>query len=74
MSFLDRIREKARNKIIYTEHALDEMIAEEEMISKDEVRHVIFKGEIIEDYPDDKRGHSFLIFTMTPKMRPVHVV
>jgi len=43
MSFLDRIREKARNKIIYTEHALDEMIAEEEMISKDEVRHVIFK-------------------------------
>ena len=61
-------------KIIYTEHALDEMIAEEEMISKDEVRHVIFKGEIIEDYPDDKRGHSCLIFTMTPKMRPVHVV
>lgn len=74
MSFLNRIREKARKKIIYTEHALDEMIAEEEMISKDEVRHVIFNGEIIEDYPGDKRGHSCLIFTMTPKMRPVHVI
>ena len=74
MSFFDQIRQKARKKIIYTEHAVDEMIAEEEMISKDEVRHVLFKGEIIEDYPDDKRGHSCLIFAMTPKMRPIHVV
>lgn len=71
---LDRIREKARTKIIYTEHAVDKMMAEEEMISKDEVRHVIFKGEIIEDYPDDTRGHSCLILATTPRMRPVHVV
>jgi len=74
MSFLNLIREKAKVKLIYTEHAVDEMIAEEEMISKDEVRHVIFSGEIIEDYPHDKRGHSCLIFAMTPKMRPVHIV
>lgn len=41
MSFLNLIREKAKEKLIYTEHAVDAMIAEEEMISKDEVRHVI---------------------------------
>lgn len=74
MSFLNLIREKAKEKLIYTEHAVDAMIAEEEMISKDEVRHVIFRGEIIEDYPHDKRGHSCLIFAMTLKMRPVHIV
>ncbi|MBA7650089.1 hypothetical protein ES703_57890 [subsurface metagenome] len=74
MTFLNQIRKKAKKKIIYTEHAVDEMLAEEEMISKDEVRHVIFNGEIIEEYPHDKRGHSCLIFAKTAKMRPMHVV
>ncbi len=74
MSFVNKIKQKAKQRIIYTEHAVDEMIAEEEMISKDEVRHVIFNGEIVEEYPHDKRGHSCLIFAVTPKMRPMHVV
>jgi hypothetical protein len=33
-------------RIIYAEHTLDEVIAKEGMIYKDETRHVIFKGEI----------------------------
>jgi len=74
MSFLNPIREKAKENLIFTEHAVDEMIAEEKMISKDEVRHVIFRGEIIEDYPQDKRGHSCLVFAMTSKMQAVHIV
>lgn len=74
MSFLDEIKESARKKIVYTEHALDEMNAEKDIISTDEIRQVIFKGEIIEDYPEDKRGHSCLMFSYTSKGRPVHVV
>ena len=74
MNYLHQIRRKAEKRIIYTEHALDEMMAEEEMITKDEVRHVIFNGDIVEDYPDDKRGHSCLVFAMTARMRPIHVV
>ncbi len=38
------------------------------------MRDIIFGGEIIENYPEDKRGHSFLIFGISRKNRPVHVV
>jgi hypothetical protein len=34
----------------------------------------LFNGEIIEDYPEDKRGHSCLMFGMPNNRRPVHVV
>jgi len=74
MTFLEKVKRKAEKRIMYTEHALDEMNAEEDMISKDEVRQVIFQGEIIEDYPEDRRGHSCLMFGMSYKKRPVHVV
>lgn len=72
--FLEKIRRVARKKIIYTEHALDEMNAEEEIISCDEIRDAIFKGEIIEDYPEDKRGHSCLMQALTFKKRYIHIV
>ncbi len=73
-NFLEEIKKAAKKKIAYTEHALDEMNAEEEIISCDEIRNVIFKGEIIEDYPEDGRGHSCLMFSHTAKGRPVHIV
>ena len=73
MDFIDIIKRSAQKKIIYTMHALDEMNAEDEMITTDEVKSVVFSGEIIEDYPEDKRGHSCLMFGMSDK-RPVHVV
>ena len=74
MDFIDLIKHTAEKKIIYTIHALNEMNAEDELITTDEVRYVIFNGEIIEDYPEDKRGHSCLIFGVSNKKRPVHVV
>lgn len=67
------IKQSAKKKIIYTIHALDEMNKEEEMITTEEVRHVILNGEIIEDYPEDKRGHSCLMFGVSNNKRPVHV-
>lgn len=72
--FLEEIKRAAKKRIVYTEHALDKMNDEEEIISCDEIREVIFKGEIIEDYPEDKRGHSCLMFSCTSKRRPVHIV
>lgn len=72
--FLNIIRAAAAKRIIYTEHALDEMNREEEMITKDEIREIVGKGQIIEDYPEDKRGRSCLMFAYSSKRRPVHVV
>ena len=73
-NFFDEVKKAAEKKVIYTEHALDEMNVEEELISKDEIRQVIFEGEIVEDYPEDKRGHSCLMFAYTSVGRPVHVI
>ena len=74
MNFTEIIKQSAGKKIIYSLHALDEMNAEDELITTDEVRSVVFNGEIIEDYPEDKRGHSCLMFGMPDNRRPVHVV
>lgn len=72
--FLEEVRKAAKKHIFYTEHSLEEMNAEGELISADEVREVVFKGEIIEDYPKDKRGHSCLMFSWTLQKRPLHIV
>jgi len=74
MDIIRLIRESAEKKLIYTIHALDEMNAEDEMIKTDEVRYVVLHGEIIEDYPKDKRGHSCLMFGTPNSNRPIHVV
>ena len=73
-ALLEKIRKMTQRQIIYTEHALDRMNAESEMITFEEVRGVVAEGEIIEDYPDDVRGHSCLMFGITRSGRPVHVV
>lgn len=44
------------------------------MISTREIRQVIELGEIIENYPNDARGHSCLMLGRGETNRPVHVV
>jgi hypothetical protein len=44
------------------------------MITAAEVKRVIETGEIIEDYPEDVRGHSVLILGWGDGMRAIHVV
>jgi hypothetical protein len=74
MDFIDQIKQAAKKKIIYTFHALDEMNAEDEMIMTEDVRFVVLNGEVIEDYPGDKRGRSCLMLGIPDNRRPVHVV
>jgi hypothetical protein len=44
------------------------------MIGPSEVRRAIQNGEVIEDYPEDVRGHSCLILGWGKTKRPIHVV
>jgi hypothetical protein len=44
------------------------------MISTADVRRVLDEGEIIEDYPEDMRGHSCLILGRGGDGRPIHIV
>lgn len=44
------------------------------MITTIDIRRVIFDGEVIENYPEDARGHSCLILGNDDGQRPIHVV
>jgi hypothetical protein len=44
------------------------------MITVDEVRSVVTRGHVIEDYADDARGHSCLMLGFGEDRRPIHVV
>ena len=52
-------------------HADDERLADQ--LTMDELEEVLASAELLEDYPDDPRGHSCLVLGHTGG-RPVHVV
>ncbi len=74
VDFISKVKAAAGKRIMFTAHALDEMNNEDDIITAAEVRAVISKGEIIENYPEDKRGHSCLMLGTATKKRPVHIV
>jgi hypothetical protein len=69
-----QIREAARKKYLFLPHALRQMNRPERMISTREIRETIEHGEIVENYPEDARGHSCLILGVGESSRPIHVV
>jgi hypothetical protein len=71
---LTPVRDAAARRILFLPHALNQMNAPERMISTEEIRAVITEGVVIEDYPEDVRGHSCLILGYGHNHRPVHVV
>ena len=68
------VREKAAQKLLFLPHAIRQMSRPDRMIETSEIRCIINEGEIIEDYPDDARGHSCLIHGHGNHDRPIHVV
>lgn len=55
-------------------HALRQMERPDRMITTAEVRLAIEHGEVIENYPEDARGHSCLILGYGKSARAIHVV
>lgn len=65
-----------QNKILrgeyrFSDHAVKRMI--KRSIDRREVEEAILKGEIIEEYPDDKYSPSCLIYGKTKEGRDLHV-
>jgi hypothetical protein len=73
-NILEEVRKSAARRILFLPHALHQMNAPERMISTEEIRQVVFHGEVIEDYPEDARGHSCLMLGWGYGGRPIHVV
>jgi uncharacterized protein DUF4258 len=70
---LTRIQKQAAVQAIrVTQHAQVEMDGEE--ITLDEVLAAIADGQILENYPEHRRGQCCLLYGRTPKGRDLHVV
>jgi len=68
------VRQSAAKKRIFLPHAIRQMSRPDRLITSAEVRYCIEAGELIEDYPDDPRGHSCLLLGFGIGGRPIHVV
>lgn len=73
-SILRQIRIAAAKRLLFLPHTIRQMTRPYPMLTSAEIVTVIQTGEVIEDYPEDRRGHSCLIFGMGLRGRPVHVV
>ncbi|MBI1922749.1 DUF4258 domain-containing protein [Candidatus Poribacteria bacterium] len=71
---IEDIRKAFTKGILFTPHAVNQMNRSDRLISRHEVIEVIVHGEIIEDYPEDVRGHSCLLMALVTTGRVIHVV
>ncbi len=74
VAFRREVIEAARKRILFLPHAIRQMSRPDRMITGRDVRRVVMRGEIIEDYPEDVRGHSCLMFGLDLLGRAIHVV
>jgi hypothetical protein len=73
MDVLKHIREQvSRDDYEFSIHA--ERERENEHILVEELEQSITVGELLEDYPDDPRGHSCLVVGFTQAGRAIHSV
>lgn len=71
---LEQVRDAASKRLLFLSHTIRQMARPDRMIMTTEVDQVIKTGEVIEDYPEDVRGHSCLILGFGRNNRAIHVV
>ncbi len=74
IDILSLVRQTAAKRILFLPHAIRQMSRPDRLITTSEIRRVIEHGEIIEDYPEDIRGHSCLMLGYGEGGRAIHVV
>jgi hypothetical protein len=75
LDLIDRVREHIKSgRYRMTLHAETERDADRIGMNEIEEALVGEKCELIEDYPKDPRGHSFLLCGFTDNGKPVHAV
>lgn len=71
---VEQVRAAGRKRFLYLPHAIRQMSRFDRMISLQEVQTVAITGRLVEDYPEDPRGHSCLLFGYGEGGRAIHVV
>jgi hypothetical protein len=70
---IEQVKALIRQRRYKTSHHA-EVEREVEAITIDDIKTAILNGELLEDYPDDLRGHSCLMLGTAQDGRPLHVV
>lgn len=70
----EAVRRAAAKRLLFLSHAVRQMARPERLVSAAEVREIAEHGEVIEDYPEDRIGHSCLMLGYGQDGRAVHVV
>ena len=71
---LGHIKESAKKQLLFLPHTIRQMSRPDRMISATEIATVVKTGKVIEDYPEDSRGHSCLMLGFGNGGRAIHVV
>lgn len=71
---LRQVQASAVKRILFLPHAIRQMSRPDRMITTTEVQECIETGVLVEDYPEDPRGHSCLMLGRGTDGRPLHVV
>jgi Domain of unknown function (DUF4258) len=74
VAILEDVREAAKKRLFVLGSRYSADVPPERMITPGEVRTVVLSGDLIEDYPQDPRGHSCLLLGFGDNNRAVHVV
>jgi len=69
-----QVKQAATKRLLFLPHTIRQMSRPDRMISTQEIERIIMTGEVIEDYPEDLRGHSCLILGFGQSNRPIHIV
>ncbi|VVB95136.1 Uncharacterised protein [uncultured archaeon] len=70
----EEIKKAYNKKVLFTSHSLSQMNLSDRMILREEVIETILNGHVIEEYLDDPRGKSYLMYCNTKSGRTIHVV
>ena len=71
---VEQVKHATTRRLLFLPHAIRQMARPDRMITPGEVRAIIEHGEVIEDYPEDTRGHSCLLHGRGNGQREIHVV
>lgn len=71
---IERVREVALRRLLFLPHAIRQMSRPDRIVTPAEVEAVVAMGDLVEDYPEDVRGHSCLLLGFGDGGRPIHVV
>ena len=74
-SIIEQVRTAAAKRILFLPHAIRQMCRVDRIITTTEIERIVkTTDELVEDYPEDVRGHSCLLLGLGDDESPIPIV